>query len=231
MENCERVEEENMIKVQNLKKVYRTKNIETVALRDISLEICEGEFVMIFGRSGCGKSTLLNILGGMDSMTEGSYRFQGIELGKLNDRELAAFRNKKAGFVFQAFHLINDLNALQNVEMPLGYAGMKRSLRKEKAEAALRRVGLEDRMHFYPSQLSGGQQQRVAIARAIVNKPRVILADEPTGNLDEENCHSIMALLTQLNQEGATIIMVTHDNSLVQYASRVIHIRDGEIAE
>lgn len=220
-----------MIEAHNLKKVYRSRNVETTALRNISLKIRRGEFVMILGRSGCGKSTLLNILGGIDSPTEGSCRFLGRELGKMNRRQLALFRNKKVGFVFQAYHLIDELDAIRNVELPLGYAGIRHSLRREKAEEALQMVGLEERMHFYPTQLSGGQQQRVAIARAIVNNPDVILADEPTGNLDEENCSSIMELLTQLNENGSTIVMVTHDNSLTQYASRVIHIRDGEVAE
>ncbi|MBQ8822970.1 MAG: ABC transporter ATP-binding protein [Lachnospiraceae bacterium] len=218
-----------MIEIQNLKKVYKSKNIETVAIRDISLSISQGEFVMILGRSGCGKTTLLNILGGIDSITEGSYRFEGVEIGRLRGGQIAKFRNEKVGFIFQAYHLIEELDAIHNVELPLGYGGWGRQARKKRAEEALQKVGLETRMTFYPSQLSGGQQQRVAIARAIVNCPKVILADEPTGNLDEENCHSIMELLTHLNESGTTIVMVTHDTSLIKYASRVICINDGEV--
>lgn len=218
-----------MLEVRNLKKVYESKDVQTTAIKDISLSIQEGEFVMLLGRSGCGKTTLLNILGGIDSMTEGSYRFEGTEVSEKSNKELAVFRNKNIGFIFQAYHLVDELDALHNVEVPLGYGGMKKSERKKCAEEALRKVGLEDRMKHYPSQLSGGQQQRVAIARAIVNNPKVILADEPTGNLDEENSNSIMELLANLNQKGTTIVMVTHDLELVKYATRVVHIKDGEL--
>lgn len=214
----------SMIELKNVRKIYSTKDVETVALRNISLSVKEGEFVMLLGRSGCGKTTLLNILGGIDTMTEGSYLFEGNEMRGRKGRQLADFRNTKVGYIFQAYYLIDELDALHNVEVPLGYAGIKKSERKKRAKDALIRVGLEDRLKFYPRQLSGGQQQRVAIARAIVNNPRVLLADEPTGNLDEENCHSIMQLLGELHKQGTTIIMVTHDVSLTRYATRVINL-------
>ena len=213
-----------MIELKNVKKVYSTKEVETIALQNVSLSIKEGEFVMLLGRSGCGKTTLLNILGGIDTMTEGSYLFEGMEMSRVKGKTLAEFRNKKVGYVFQAYYLIDELDALHNVEVPLGYAGKGKSERRERARKALIQVGLEDRMKHYPSQLSGGQQQRVAIARAMVNNPRVLLADEPTGNLDEENCRSIMQLLKELNKQGTTIIMVTHDVSLTKYATRVISL-------
>lgn len=218
-----------MIEIKNLKKVYKSKNVKTIAIKDISLSIQQGEFVMLLGRSGCGKTTLLNIMGGIESITEGSYQFEGVEVSELKNKQLAVFRNKKIGFIFQAYHLVDELDAIHNVELPLGYAGMKKKNRKIRAEEALQKVGLEGRMKYYPSQLSGGQQQRVAIARAIVNHPDVILADEPTGNLDEENRHGIMELLADLNKKGTTIVMVTHDVELTKYASRVIFIKDGEL--
>ena len=211
-----------MIELKNVKKVYSTKEVETVALDNVSLSIKEGEFVVLLGRSGCGKTTLLNILGGIDTMTEGSYLFEGMEMGQMKGKQLAEFRNTKVGYVFQLYYLIDELDALHNVEVPLGYAGINKAERRERAKEALVKVGLEDRLKHYPSQLSGGQQQRVAIARAVVNNPRVLLADEPTGNLDEENCRSIMQLLEELNKQGTTIIMVTHDVSLTEYATRVI---------
>ncbi|MBO5346623.1 MAG: ABC transporter ATP-binding protein [Lachnospiraceae bacterium] len=213
-----------MIELKNVKKVYSTKEVETVALQNISVMINEGEFVMLLGRSGCGKTTLLNILGGIDTMSEGSYLFEGTEMSRMKGKQLAEFRNTKIGYVFQAYYLIDELDALHNVEVPLGYAGIRKSKRRERARKALAKVGLEDRLKHYPSQLSGGQQQRVAIARAIVNNPRVLLADEPTGNLDEVNCHSIMQLLEELHKQGTTIIMVTHDVSLTKYATRVINL-------
>lgn len=219
-----------MIEVQDLIKTYNTQKVETNVLKGISFTIQEGEFVMLLGKSGCGKSTLLNILGGIDQATDGSYRFRGEEVSGFRDKELSVFRNKKIGYIFQAYHLIADLDALHNVEVPLGYAGMKKKDRRRLSEEALKKVGLEDRTTHYPSQLSGGQQQRVAIARAIVHQPDVILADEPTGNLDEENCRSIMELLAQLHRNGATIVMVTHDEELTQYATRVIRMKDGMIA-
>lgn len=214
----------SMIELKNVKKIYSTKEVETIALQNVSVSIEEGEFVMLLGRSGCGKTTLLNILGGIDTMSEGSYLFEGTEMSRMKGKQLAEFRNTKIGYVFQAYYLIDELDALHNVEVPLGYAGIRKSKRRERARKALVKVGLEDRLKHYPSQLSGGQQQRVAIARAIVNNPRVLLADEPTGNLDEENCHSIMQLLEELHKQGTTIIMVTHDVSLTKYATRVINL-------
>ncbi len=193
------------------------------------MEVNKGEFVMLTGKSGCGKTTLLSILGGMEQATAGEYFFEGVEVSGMKPDQLAVFRNKSIGFIFQAYHLIDGLRAIDNVELPLGYAGVKRSERKERAIEALRRVNLEERSRHYPSQLSGGQQQRVAIARAIVNRPKVLLADEPTGNLDEENRRAIMRLLEKLHEEGMTIFMVTHDQDLLAYATRVYRMSDGRM--
>lgn len=218
-----------MIEVKHLKKVYRSSKLKTEVIKDATLSVQKGEFIMLLGRSGCGKTTLLNILGGIDTLTEGEYLFQGNKVSEFSNKQLAQFRNKQVGYIFQAYHLIDDLDAVHNVAVPLGYAGVKRKERRLLAEAALHKVGLEDKMKHYPSQMSGGQQQRVAIARAIVNNPNVIFADEPTGNLDEENSYSIMELLAELNRNGTTIVMVTHDTELTKYASRVIRMKDGEI--
>lgn len=218
-----------MIVLKNIQKIYQSGKVQTAALKDISLEVREKEFLMLTGKSGCGKTTLLNILGGMEHATSGEYIFEGTEVSGMNPARLAAFRNKSIGFVFQAYHLIDGLRAADNVELPLGYGGMKRSERKRKSVEALNKVDLADRVRHYPSQLSGGQQQRVAIARAIVNNPRVLLADEPTGNLDEENRMEIMNLLAELNRNGMTIIMVTHDMDLLQYATRVCKMSDGRL--
>lgn len=218
-----------MIVLKNIQKIYQSGKIQTAALKDISLEVREKEFLMLTGKSGCGKTTLLNILGGMEHATSGEYIFEGTEVSGMNSSQLAAFRNKSIGFVFQAYHLIHGLRAADNVELPLGYGGMKRSERKRKSVEALNKVDLADRVRHYPSQLSGGQQQRVAIARAIVNNPRILLADEPTGNLDEENRMEIMRLLAELNRNGMTIIMVTHDMDLLQYATRVCKMSDGRL--
>lgn len=218
-----------MIKMKNIRKVYRSGKIETAAVQDVSLEVNKGEFVMLTGKSGCGKTTLLSILGGMEQATAGEYLFAGAAVSGMKPDQLAVFRNKSIGFVFQAYHLIDGLRAIDNVELPLGYAGVKRSERKKKAMEALQRVRLEDRSRYYPSQLSGGQQQRVAIARAIVNHPKVLLADEPTGNLDEENRLAIMKLLGKLHEEGMTIFMVTHDQDLLTYATRVYRMSDGRM--
>lgn len=218
-----------MIVLKNIQKIYQSGKVQTAALKDISLEVREKEFLMLTGKSGCGKTTLLNILGGMEHATSGEYIFEGMEVSGMNPARLAAFRNKSIGFVFQAYHLIDGLRAADNVELPLGYGGMKRSERKRKSVEALNKVDLADRVRHYPSQLSGGQQQRVAIARAIVNNPRILLADEPTGNLDEENRMEIMKLLAELNRNGMTIIMVTHDMDLLQYATRVCKMSDGRL--
>lgn len=218
-----------MIVLKNIQKIYQSGKVQTAALKDISLEVREKEFLMLTGKSGCGKTTLLNILGGMEHATSGEYIFEGTEVSGMNSSQLAAFRNKSIGFVFQAYHLIDGLRAADNVELPLGYGGMKRSERKRKSVEALNKVDLADRVRHYPSQLSGGQQQRVAIARAIVNNPRILLADEPTGNLDEENRMEIMKLLAELNRNGMTIIMVTHDMDLLQYATRVCKMSDGRL--
>lgn len=218
-----------MIVLKNIQKIYQSGKVQTAALKDISLEVREKEFLMLTGKSGCGKTTLLNILGGMEHATSGEYIFEGTEVSGMNSFQLAAFRNKSIGFVFQAYHLIDGLRAADNVELPLGYGGMKRSERKRKSVEALNKVDLADRIRHYPSQLSGGQQQRVAIARAIVNNPRILLADEPTGNLDEENRMEIMKLLAELNRNGMTIIMVTHDMDLLQYATRVCKMSDGRL--
>lgn len=204
----------------------KNRNV-TEALRGVSLNIAEGEFVAITGRSGCGKSTLLNIMGGMDRPTSGEYLFCGEKVESMSPRALARFRNQSIGFVFQAFYLAKELNAIDNVSMPLGYAHVHRRERKQRAEEALAAVGLSEKLHAYPAQLSGGEQQRVAIARAIINHPAVLLADEPTGNLDFENGQKIMDLLHRLHSEGLTIVMVTHDLSLAGQADRTIHMEDG----
>lgn len=220
-----------MIKIKNLKKVYKTGNICVEALKDINLQIGEKEFVSIMGPSGSGKSTLMNILGCLDKPTQGIYELDGESVQDMNDNQLAVVRNKKIGFIFQSFNLIPRISALKNVELPMIYAGASASERKKKAIEALKKVGLEERMNHNPNELSGGQRQRVAIARSLVNNPSVMFADEPTGNLDTKSGNEIMGIFQQLNREGVTIIMVTHELNIAQHTKRMIVCRDGEIIE
>ena len=216
-----------IISLENITKIYRTKEVETVALENVNLEVQQGEFLSIMGPSGCGKSTLLNIAGLLDQPTEGRVILDDIETVAMRDGELARFRNRMLGFVFQSFHLVRSLNVLDNVELPLLYRKSTASERKRRAIEVLARVGLSHRMKHFPSQLSGGQCQRVAIARALIGAPQIILADEPTGNLDSHMSQEIMDLLFGLNKEGTTIIMVTHDERLAQRTQRVIRFFDG----
>jgi putative ABC transport system ATP-binding protein len=217
-----------MIRLENVDKVYRTTRIETVALSGISLEVAEGEFVSVMGPSGCGKSTLLNIIGLLDVPSQGSVQINGSPIASFADRHLAAMRNKEIGFVFQTFHLVNDLSVLDNVQIPLLYRRMSNRERRQLALAALERVGLSARVHHFPSQLSGGQQQRVAIARAIVGRPRILLADEPTGNLDSQMGDEIMGILKDLNgREKTTVVMVTHDQQKAEQTHRIVRLFDG----
>ena len=218
-----------MIEINNLSKVFRTSEVETVALNRVNLEVKEGEFVAIMGPSGCGKSTLLNILGLLDNPTEGSYRLLGQEVAQLQEKERTRMRKGKLGFVFQSFNLIDELNVFENVELPLTYLGGSASERKERVNEILKRMNISHRAKHMPQQLSGGQQQRVAIARALITHPKLILADEPTGNLDSKNGKEVMELLTELNKEGTTILMVTHSQHDASYAHRTIHLFDGSI--
>lgn len=218
-----------MIKLEDISKVFRTSEVETVALNRVNLEVNEGEFVAVMGPSGCGKSTLLNILGLLDSPTEGSYRLIGEEVAGLKEKQRTRVRKGKLGFVFQSFNLIDELNVYENVELPLTYLDIKASERREMVEAMLRRMNIGHRAKHFPQQLSGGQQQRVAIARAVVAAPKLILADEPTGNLDSKNGAEVMNLLTELNKEGTTIVMVTHSQHDASFAHRTVHLFDGSI--
>ena len=217
-----------MIRMENVEKVYRTDRIETLALHNINLDIAEGEFVSIMGPSGCGKSTLLNLIGLLDRPTSGSLSLDGSHINGAGDGKLAKYRNEKLGFVFQSFHLVPDLKVIDNVEIPLLYRSGSSAQRRKLAAAALDRVGLSSRMHHFPTQLSGGQQQRVAVARAIVGQPRILLADEPTGNLDSQNGEEIMGILHDLNQQDkATIVMVTHDDRFAHRTDRIVRLFDG----
>jgi putative ABC transport system ATP-binding protein len=217
-----------MINLQNIEKVYRTNTVETLALNKVSLEVAKGEFLSIMGPSGCGKSTLLNIIGLLDEPSKGEISIDNQKTDKFSDKQLAQFRNKKLGFIFQSYHLINDLQVLDNVELPLLYRDTTAKERKQLAAEALAKVGLSNRVKHFPSQLSGGQKQRVAIARAIVGNPEIILADEPTGNLDSAMGNEIMDILIQLNQrDGTTIIMVTHDENMAKKTHRLIRLFDG----
>jgi putative ABC transport system ATP-binding protein len=218
-----------MIKVSNLEKIYRTEEVETVALNNISFEIKEGEFVAIMGPSGCGKSTLLNIIGLLDDLDSGSFLFNGTEVAKFRERQRAEMRKHNIGFVFQSFNLIDELTVFENVELPLIYTGVGASERKKIVDEVLDKIQIAHRRNHYPQQLSGGQQQRVAVARAVVNKPKLILADEPTGNLDSRNGNEVMQLLTDLNEQGTTIIMVTHSEHDARYTHRIINMLDGQI--
>ena len=218
-----------MIEINNISKVFRTSEVETVALNHVNLEVKEGEFVAIMGPSGCGKSTLLNILGLLDNPTEGSYRLMGEEVGGLKEKERTHVRKGKLGFVFQSFNLIDELTVYENVELPLVYMGIKTAQRKEKVNKVLEKVNLLHRANHYPQQLSGGQQQRVAIARAVVTDCKLLLADEPTGNLDSVNGVEVMELLSELNRQGTTIIIVTHSQRDATYAHRIIRLLDGQI--
>ena len=220
-----------LIQLDDLKKVFYTDEVETHALAGIHLSIQRGEYVAISGPSGCGKSTLLSILGLLDSPTGGQYRLNGKEVQSLNVAERARIRNREIGFIFQSFNLIGDLTVYENVELPLTYRGMAKAERRERVEAALERVGMSHRMKHYPSQLSGGQQQRVAVARAVVGSPSILLADEPTGNLDSGNAEAVMNLMGELHNEGATICMVTHDPRWGSYADRTINLFDGRVVE
>ena len=221
-----------MIKLTGINKIYRTEEIETQALENVNLEVQKGEFLSIMGPSGCGKSTLLNIMGLLDSPTSGTIEINGTSTENMNDKELAAFRNKTLGFVFQSFHLINSLNVIDNVELPLLYRKMSSSERTALAKAVLERVGLSHRMKHMPTQLSGGQCQRVAIARAIVGNPEIILADEPTGNLDSKMGAEVMELLHKLNKEdGRTIVMVTHNEAQARQTARTVRFFDGRQVE
>lgn len=218
-----------IIKLENLIKVYDTGAIQLEALKGINLSIEEKEYVAIMGASGSGKSTLMNVLGCLDKLTSGKYYLDDIDISTLDDNSLASIRNKKIGFVFQAFNLLPKLTALANVELPMMYAGVSKSEREKKAKWAMERVGLLDRMHHKPNELSGGQKQRVAIARALVNDPAIILADEPTGNLDSAVSEEIMGIFQQLNGEGVTIVMVTHEADIAVHAKRTIVFKDGNI--
>jgi putative ABC transport system ATP-binding protein len=217
-----------MISLQNIEKVYRTNTVETLALNSISLDVAKGEFLSIMGPSGCGKSTLLNIIGLLDLPSKGDIRISDQKTDNLSDKQLAQFRNKKLGFIFQSYHLINDLQVLDNVELPLLYRDVSAKERKQLATEALEKVGLANRIKHFPNQLSGGQKQRVAIARAIVGRPEIILADEPTGNLDSAMGNEIMEILMQLNQkDGTTIVMVTHDENMAHKTHRLVRLFDG----
>ncbi len=218
-----------MIKIKDLQKFYRTEELETVALNKISIEVKPGEFVAIMGPSGCGKSTLLNILGLLDDQDGGSYLFNGIEVANFNERKRSDLRKHNIGFVFQSFNLIDELTVYENVELPLIYTKTPAAERKKKVEAVLDKVQIMHRRNHYPQQLSGGQQQRVAVARAVVNNPKLILADEPTGNLDSSNGNEVMELLTELNEQGTTIIMVTHSEHDARYSHRIIRMLDGQV--
>lgn len=218
-----------MLKIENLSKIFRTEEIETVALDNVSLTVEQGEFVAVMGPSGCGKSTLLNILGLLDNPTSGKYFLNGKEVGSLKEKERTLTRKGNIGFVFQSFNLIDELNVYENVELPLIYLKIKASERKKRVNDILKRMAISHRAKHFPQQLSGGQQQRVAIARAVVASPGLILADEPTGNLDSKNGREVMDLLTELNKEGTTIVMVTHSQHDSTYAHRIVNLFDGKI--
>lgn len=222
---------ETLIHLKSIKKIFLTDEVETHALDDITLDIRRGEFVAIAGPSGCGKSTLLSILGLLDSPSEGDYTLNGKAVANLDHAERARIRNREVGFIFQSFNLIGDLTVFENVELPLTYRGMASDERKRCVDGALEKVGMSHRASHYPSQLSGGQQQRVAVARALAGKPSILLADEPTGNLDSKNGEAVMQLLSELHREGATICMVTHDDRFAKHAQRAIHLFDGKVTE
>ena len=220
-----------MIQLQNIKKVFRTEEVETWALREVNLQVKEGEFVAVMGPSDCGKSTLLNILGLLDNPTEGTYLLNGTDVSTLKENERTDIRKGVIGFVFQSFNLIDELNVYENIELPLLYMGTPAKERRQRVEAVMDRMATPHRRKHFPSQLSGGQQQRVAIARAVLANPKIILADEPTGNLDSKNGKEVMNLLGELHQEGTTIIMVTHSQHDASYADRIVRLYDGEIVE
>lgn len=219
------------IEIRNINKIFRTDSVQTQALSNVSLTVADGEFVAIMGPSGCGKSTLLNIIGLLDNPTDGDYLLDGREVGKLNENQRTGVRKGNIGFIFQSFNLIEEMNVRDNIMLPLNNLPLSRSEKKERVEEALRRMSISHRSRHYPSQLSGGQQQRVAIARAIVGRPGLILADEPTGNLDSKNGAEVMQLLSELHREGATIIMVTHSLKDAGYADRIVNLFDGQIVE
>lgn len=218
-----------MIKIENIKKVYHADGMETVALRGVSLEVKQGEFVAIMGPSGCGKTTLLNILGLLDSPTEGTYCLDGNEVSQLHESQRTVLRKGQIGFIFQSFNLIDELTVEENVELPLTYLGVPKKERRKRVQDILQRLAISHRALHYPQQLSGGQQQRVAIARAVVMNPKLILADEPTGNIDSKNGHEVMQLLNRLNTEGTTIVMVTHSQRDAGYAHRIVNMLDGQL--
>ena len=220
-----------MIKTVALEKIFRTEEVETLALNKVSIEVKEGEFVAIMGPSGCGKSTLLNILGLLDNPTSGEYYLNGIEVSRYTEAQRTKLRKGIIGFVFQSFNLIDELNVYENIELPLLYMGVSAAERKKKVQEAMERMAIVHREKHFPQQLSGGQQQRVAIARAVVANPKLILADEPTGNLDSKNGQEVMNLLSELNKEGTTIVMVTHSQHDAGFASRTINLFDGQVVE
>ena len=217
-----------MIKITSLEKIYRTEEVETIALNKLSLEVKEGEFVAIMGPSGCGKSTLLNIIGLLDDLDAGSFLFNNTEVARYNESKRSELRKHQIGFVFQSFNLIDELTVYENVELPLIYTNVKAAERKIRVEAVLEKMQIMHRRNHFPQQLSGGQQQRVAVARAVVNNPKLILADEPTGNLDSTNGNEVMQLLTDLNEQGTTVIMVTHSEHDARYSHRIIRMLDGQ---
>ena len=221
----------SLIQLQGVKKIFYTDEVETHALADVHLEIRQGEYVCIAGPSGCGKTTLLSILGLLDTPSEGSYLLEERPVANLTSADRARIRNRRIGFIFQAFNLIGDLTVYENVELPLTYRGMSGAERKQRVQAALERVGMSHRAKHYPAQLSGGQQQRVAVARAVVGDPAILLADEPTGNLDSTNGEAVMELLRELHRGGATVCMVTHDPRYAQHADRTIQLFDGRVVE
>ncbi|RZA17384.1 MAG: ABC transporter ATP-binding protein [Lysobacteraceae bacterium] len=220
-----------MLQMEKLQKVYRTEMVETYALRDFNLTVKEGEFVAVTGPSGSGKTTFLTIAGLLEAFSAGTYKLDGIDVSRMGDAERSRIRNQKIGFIFQAFNLIPDLNVLDNIEVPLRYRGFGSAERRKRAADALARVGLSARAKHYPAELSGGQQQRVAIARALAGEPRLLLADEPTGNLDSAMARSVMELLEELHRDGATIVMVTHDPQLAARAQRNVHVIDGQVVD
>jgi putative ABC transport system ATP-binding protein len=220
-----------LIEIRDLVKVYEMGDVQVRALDGVSIEVDRGEFIAIMGPSGSGKSTLMNLIGCLDTPTSGQYRLNGQEVSRLDDDELAHIRNKEIGFVFQTFNLLSRTSALENVEVPLVYAGISRHERHRRAKEMLEHVGLADRMHHQPNELSGGQRQRVAVARALVNTPSILLADEPTGNLDSRTGEEIMALFDELNRTGNTIVLVTHEEDIARHARRTIRLRDGQVVE